>query len=138
MPPGPIFFATNKQSCMVTFVQKNQLSMPGILIAGIGHGGTAGRPHVTLLNWRVSGLHGYLLTNWISDREGASGMEPAQCNPVEGFFLCYRTFRPLILVAVDASFRSLRQVGWLKWITESPFHEITASSKVRVPICFQP
>ena len=88
MPPGPIFFATNKQSCMVTFVQKNQLSMPGILIAGIGHGGTAGRPHVTLLNGRVSGLHGYLLTNWIPDRGGASGMEAAQCNPVEVFFLC--------------------------------------------------
>jgi hypothetical protein len=44
------------------------------------------------------------------------------------------TLRPLIRVAVDGLFRSSRHVGRLKWITKSPLYEMTALSKVRVPI----
>ena len=35
----------------------------------------------------------------------------------------HRTFFPSIRVAVAGSFRSSRQVGWLKWITRSPLYE---------------
>jgi hypothetical protein len=67
-------------------------------------------------NGAVPRLRGFPPLETPMHSELEKGDRPAPCGLAVPIVLgnCYRTFRPLTLVAVAGSLRLLRQVGWLK------------------------
>ena len=65
-------------------------------------------------SYHVAASHAVALRR---QRHSTSSAGPAAPKPVGNG---QRTLRSLTRVAVDGSFRSSRQVGWVKWMTKSP------------------